>query len=261
MNSYRHSKKSRGPLLLATILVLLVFIIDWLSGGSVRALLRAGASSVWDVGSRAGSVVFGSGFFSTRRALEEENRTLQEELSQLKVRAAAFDVLKEENDALRKVVDLAKGDSGITAPITSSFRSSPYGTFLIGAGTEDGVRVGSLVIAGDPQFGGFLIGHVQAADARASLVKSLFAPGETTDAIVNNVGITLEGHGGGQARGEAPREAVIEERSIVTSALMGGRAIGIVGKVEKDPGGASQRVYVNLPISLTSLKFVYVVEQ
>ena len=256
-NSYQQNK-GRRRLLLATVFVIVVFVADALSGGSARAFARAGAANMWAAGASAGERVFDSGFFSTRRALEKENKTLREELTQLQTRVAAFDILKIENESLRLLAHFAERERGITALIVSSLRSSPYGTFLIGAGSEDGIRAGNLVMAGDPQFGGFVIGRVESTDARISLVKAVFAPNEAFDAVINDISVMLLGRGGGQARAEAPRDAEIKTGDSVFSPSVGGRAIGVVGGVEVDKGDASQRVYVILPFSLT-YRFVYIV--
>ena len=260
MNLYRqnNTRRNKRRLLFATVLVGFVFIIDGLSGGNIRSMFRAGASSVLNVGTRIGSTISGSGLFSSRRALESENRTLREERAELQMRAAAFAVLREENEALRNLVHLAEEEQGITAPVISSFRSSPYGTFLIGAGTEDGARPGSLVLVGDPRLEAFVLGRIQTSDTHSSLVKSLFAPGEVTDAVIAKVGVSVEGRGGGQARAEAPREASITEGDPVISGTFGGRGIGVVGKVVEEAGGASQTVFIRFPINLNEVRFVYV---
>src|SRR3989344_1705161 len=236
MSLYRHSNKNGRRLFFAVVLVIVIFLIDGVSGGNIREAVRFGASYVWGAGSRAGSAFLDSGFFSTRRALERENQALRNEIARLQMRAADHEVLKAENESLREFVRLAEGVNGITAPIVSSFRASPYGTFLIGAGVEDG---------GGGQ----------------SLVKGIFAPGERTEATIQGVGITVEGRGGGQARADAPRDAVIQAGDPVISTSFGVRAIGIVGRVEEGTGGASQRVFIQLPIPLASLEFVYVLIQ
>ncbi|HCM43603.1 TPA: hypothetical protein DIS55_01465 [Candidatus Kaiserbacteria bacterium] len=258
MKNLYQQNKSRRRLLVATVFVIAVFVADTLSGGSARAFARAGAAYMWATGASAGETVFDSGFFSTRRALEKENKSLREELTQLQTRVAVFDILKSENESLRLLTRFTERERGITAPIISSFRSSPYGTFLIGAGSEDGIRAGNLVMAGDPQFGGFVIGRVENTDARISLVKAVFAPNETTDAVISGISVMLLGRGGGQARAEAPRDAEIKTGDAVFSPLMGGKAIGVVGGVEVDKGDASERVYVMVPFSLTS-RFVYII--
>ena len=262
MNSYRHnSGNGRRRLFFAALLVLVIFLIDGASGGNIRAALRVAASSVWGAGERMGNAVLESGLLSTRRALERENQALRNELARLQMRAADYEIMKEENESLRAFVHLAENANGLTAPVVSSFRASPYGTFLIGAGTEDGVQEGNLVLVGDPQLGGFVVGRVEDADGGQSLVKGIFAPGERTEATIQGIGVTVEGRGGGQARADAPRDAEIQPGDPVISANFGVRAIGIVGRVEEGTGNASQRIYIHLPIPLTSLEFVYVLVQ
>ncbi|RJR13658.1 rod shape-determining protein MreC [Candidatus Parcubacteria bacterium] len=259
MNLYRHSKKpSRAPFILATALVVLVFLIDLVSGGSIRAVVREGVARVWSTGTSSISL---REFFSTRHALQNENRTLREQITELTLRVAAFEVLKLENQELRVLTGLAEEGSGVSAPVVSSFSTSPYGTFLIGAGEANGLTVGNLVIAGDVRFGGFVIGRIEATDTHMSLVKSLLAPGEATEATVHDIGVVVRGRGGGQGIAEAPREAIIEAGDVVTAATLGQRPLGVVGHVEKDPSGAAQRVYVHLPFSLASIQYVRVVAQ
>lgn len=224
-------------------------------------LVRSSAATLWSSAERAGDVIFGSGFFSTRRALLRENASLRTELLQLKLRAAGFEVLRSENEHLREIARLAEDEQGITAPIVSSLRSSPYGTFLIGAGSLNGVRAGNIVIIGDPPFGGFVIGRVDSADTHTSLVTELFAPDQAIEGVARGISISFEGRGGGQARGEAPRDAEIAEGDAVISPIVGNRAIGVVGEVEKDTGGAVQRVYVSVPVNLYDVRFVYVLTE
>ncbi|MEX2015140.1 MAG: rod shape-determining protein MreC, partial [Candidatus Hydrogenedentales bacterium] len=200
-----------------------MFAVDAFSGAHARALARVGAASMWAAGSSAGESLLASGLFSTRRALERENLMLREELAQSRARGAGFEVLKSENESLRSLLNIVENENGLTAPVMSSFRSSLYGTFIIGAGSEDGVSGGDLVVGGEPRFGGFVVGRVDTAHARVSLVKSIFAPRETIDASVRGVGITLRGRGGGQARAEAPRDAEIEVGDAVFSPSVEGR--------------------------------------
>lgn len=262
MNLYRHSKKSnRGPYVVAITLILFVFVLDLALGGGMRGLLREGSSRMWSAVSAGTDAITQSGLFSTRRALLKENNSLKERIAELTIQAAAFEVLKQENQALRTTARLVEGEKGVSAPIVSSFHTSPYGTFLIGAGAQDGIAKGNIVMAGDPTFGGFVVGRIEEVHQRTALVKGLFAPGETTNANIDGIGVTLKGHGGGQARGEAPREAVIEVGDVVTFPEAGGKAIGIVGNVEKDLGGASTLVYVHLPFALTALTYLYVIPE
>lgn len=248
-------RRARKRLLIATVVVAVLFIFDMVSGGALRWLARGVSSSVWGIGSAA----LGSGFFSSRRALQAENETLKQELSRLEVEAVGLEALESENRELRGIVHIAEGVSGVTAPIISSVRSSPYGTFIVGAGSADGISAGSVVMAGGQ--GGFVIGQIAEADEHISLVEEVFAPGASAEGSVGGAELIFEGQGGGNARAEAPRAISIAEGDSVTSAMFGGRLIGVVGAVSSDSASAYKSIYVRTPVSLSELQFVYVLEK
>ena len=228
----------------------------------MRSLVRFTGSHIWGWGAGIERSISGSGFFSTRRGLLAENAALTEQIAQFQERAAAYRVLKDENNALREMLHVAEitqgknKESGITAPIVSSFRASPYGTFQIGAGTADSVAPGNLVLSAE----NFVIGRIEATDAHTSLVKGIFAPNTSIDAVIHGVGAAVEGQGGNNARADVPRQAEVAVGDPVISAAFGSRAIGVVGKVSEDPGSAYKRVQIYLPVNLTVLQFVYIVK-
>lgn len=256
MNSYRQNS-ARKRLLAASALVIVLLTIDLLSGGKVRAFSREAGSGLWRLGISAEESVRESGFFTSRRALEDANASLSEQNAQLEGRAAAYQVLKDENESLRAMLRVAGNKRGITAPVVSSFRASPYGTFLVGAGSLDDVAVGELVLTSE----NFVVGRVTDIDQNSSLVRELFAAGVSTDALVRGVGTSVQGQGGGNARADLPREASVSVGDSVISPVLGGRAIGVVGAVEDKPASAYRRIYIRLPANLSAMRFVYLVKQ
>ncbi|MBI2612776.1 rod shape-determining protein MreC [Candidatus Kaiserbacteria bacterium] len=259
MSSYLRSdrRKARRRLLIATVIVVALFALDILSGGFFRGIARTASMIVWSAGSRIESAVFGSGYFSSRRSLQTENDALKQKIIEFEVETAEIETLKNENAELREVVHLAESTGGITAPIVSSVRSSPYGTFMVGAGTAEGISAGSMVMAGGGR--SFVIGRITEAGEHSSLVKEVFAPGVSAEGELRGAVLLFEGQGGGNARAKAPRTLSVAEGDSVTSALFGGRLIGVVGAVSSDSGSAYQSVYVRTPVNLSKLQFVYVV--
>lgn len=251
----RENKSGRRRLAYATLLVLVVFALDMLSGGSVRALAQRMGSGIWQASTRVRSALFDSGYFQTHGSLARENAALRDQIARNTEKSSAYEVLRVENEQLRGLLRLADTDAGITAPIVSSVRSSPYGTFLIGAGTNDNIAVGSLVLTE----GGFVVGRVSEVRERTSLVTEIFAGGAQIDVAVGGAVAPAEGRGGGNARVQIPRGIDIKDRDPVTAPQLGNRPIGLVGKVESDTSSADQTVYVHLPISLSSLRYVFVV--
>ncbi|OGG71160.1 hypothetical protein A3F27_02460 [Candidatus Kaiserbacteria bacterium RIFCSPHIGHO2_12_FULL_53_13] len=249
--------RERKRLIAASALVIVLFVFDIFSGGQVRAQARDSVSSVWKLGVSAGKAVRGSGFFSSRAALEKENAALKDQLARSQVRAAAYQALKDENAALRGMLRISENELGITAPVVSSFRASPYGTFLVGAGSSDAVTPGSLVLTEE----NFVIGRVADVSPHSALVNELFAPNVSTDALIRGAGVSVDGQGGGNARANVPREVQVEIGDPVTSPVLKGRTIGVVGAVEEDPASAYKRVYIRLPVNLAALQFVYLLKQ
>ena len=262
-SNFRDPVPGRRRLLIATLVVLAVFLVDAISGGMLRGSLRIAASTLWRAGSSMMSSIAGTGLFSSRRALQEENDEQRHELERLREREASYELAINENASLRALVHLAQREAGITAPVISSIVASPYGTFLIGAGAEDGIRGGDLVLAASESglFGesGIVLGLVSDVRRRSSLVTLVFSPEGAAEGSIGGASLEVEGRGGGNARAEAPRGVAIDVGDIVTSTSFGGRAIGVVGLVESDADRAFQKVYIGLPIGLSEVHYVYVV--
>src|SRR3990167_3977923 len=229
MNSYRQNKSPHRRLFALTALVIFLFVVDVLTSGSVRHQLRGGAVVFREWSAYIGRGISGSGFFSTRASLEAQNRSLTEELAQYEERAGAYEVVRSENEQLRAFVRLVESMSrdaqGVTAPVVSSVRTSPYGTFLIGAGAQDGIVRGSLVLTG----GGFVVGKVTDMGAHTAVVSEIFAPGSAVEAQVGGAPISAVGSGGGNARAKVPRALSFTISPPVTAPGLGQRAIGIGG--------------------------------
>jgi cell shape-determining protein MreC len=229
-------------------------------GGLLRDQLHAGSAQVSLWGERVGSVLKASGMFSSRRALQSKNELLSQRLAELEERAAAYAVVQSENEALRTLVRVVgtttnQGLSGVTAPIVSSLRSSPYGTFMIGAGAGDGIVRDSIVLTN----GGFVVGIVSDTSVHTAVVTEIFSPQASFETLIGGALVTAQGRGGGNARAQVPRGLSINPGDAVIAPALGQRAIGIVGAVASSSASASQDVYIRLPINLASLQYVYII--
>ncbi len=262
-HSARGNKSGRNKLLAATCIVIAIYTLDLLTQGAIRKQVHAGTAAVSRWAAGAAEVVVGSGLLSSRRSLESQNRSLLQQLAQAEERVFSHGALKAENDILRALVHMvgsatsASMAGGVTAPIVSSVRSSPYGTFLIGAGSEDGITSGSIVLTSE----GYVIGVVGTVGAHTAVVSEIFAPGATIDAVLNGASVVVRGSGGGNAHVKVPRQMAVEIGDPVVAPQFGQRAVGLVGEVASSSASASQDVYIRLPTSLSSLRYVYVVAE
>lgn len=240
-------------LLFVSFCVVLFMVADWFTSGAVRQYMRPVFSPVVGGAERVARVFSQNEFWKTRRALQDEVAKLTEELARRDVGTAITAALQSENDLLRGLMGIS--DSGVTVPITSSFSSSPYGTFSIGGGSSRGIHEGDVVLARD----GFVLGTVTDVSINSAVVRAIFAPGIPSEVVVGEVGFSLSGRGGGNAYAEVPREAPLVERALVIAPFLDNRPVGIIGKIESASSSAFADVYVSFPFNPNTLRFVKVV--
>ncbi|HEY4488620.1 MAG TPA: rod shape-determining protein MreC [Candidatus Paceibacterota bacterium] len=255
--SYRDTfarRRRRRILAAATILMAALLAIDISTGGILRAPLRAMLVRVSSGMNAIGIRIGESGYFASKRSLARENARLEAEIAQLNERDAARDSLERENEMLRALTRVVGSGAGISAPVRSSLGASPYGTFLVGVGRAEGVSEGNIVLTG----AGFVVGTVAEVHEHTAAIAMLFAPGITIEALVGDIPAAVEGQGGGNARAQIPRAAIVTEGMTVSAPGYGGRHIGVVGKIDSDAARSEQTAYISLPINLSSLMFVYI---
>lgn len=258
MNLYRQNKKTGNRrLFYATILAVVLFFADFVSGGSLRSLVHMTSGYLYSVGTSLKEDITQSGIVTSRASLTWANKSLQSQLDKYQEDEAAYMVLLVENKELRSIVHLATTTPGVTAPITSSFYASPYSTFLIGAGSADKIEVGNLVVTS----GGFVLGKVSSVETHQSTVSELFAPHTTLSATLDTTNVTVTGWGGGNARTTVPHGVSVAVGDPVIVPSFGGRSVGTVGKVIADPASAETQVFIYLPVNRSGLHFVYVIKQ
>lgn len=260
MSSYRRhnlrpdAPRGRRTLLIVTVFALFLVGIDVLTSGALRNVARPFVVPLVHYGEMGSAAILGADFWTSRETLITENKELREQLSRQSAMIASYDVLAEENDELRRMLNLQDGGQGITAPIISSFRSSPYGTFIVGAGMERGLEEGSVVLSE----GGFVLGVITDVSQGSSVGQATFAPGTELDVAVGSTGFTLSGRGRGNSRAEVPRELPLSEGDVVLAAIYASRPVGVVGRIESASSSAFATVHVVFPLNLNDIHYVHI---
>ena len=250
------TKKQRRNLLLATICVVALFAFDYFSGGALRTPVRSIGLTLWGGANTVFARIGASGFLATSAGLARENQSLRNSIAAMQGEVAAARAGNFRMKELEAAAHLASATPGVSAPIVSSLRVSPYGTFYIGAGNLSGVKKDALVLSTS----GFALGRIADTTATESLVHEFFAPGASIEAIIADRPVVLSGSGGGNARGEMPRGTEVEVGSSVFARGDRTHAIGVVGHSEGDPTSASIKIYVRTPVNLETISLVYVVQ-
>ena len=235
------------------VFICLVMFIDIVSGGVVRGTLIRATSVIYSATTKGEAVIAESGMLRTKASLARENTKLRNEVAQLLEDSAAYTVLKTENTGLTALVHLAQTKKGITAPVISSFHSSPYGTFVVGAGTKSGVSVGDIVLSADS----FALGRISQVYDNSATVLQVFAPDSKIDIVVSGVAGEASGDGGDNAHADIPRNSRVKSGDAVFAASFS-YPVGVVGSVASSTASATERLFIRVPVNLTGLQFVYV---
>ena len=248
------SRSDRTRLFFATIAVLVLFIGDIFTGGALRNVMRSAVLSLSGATSAAAAAVVTSGVFASSHALEIENQDLKQKLAALEARDTQLVVNELSRSELESLAHIATGTPGISVPIVSSLIASPYGTFLIGAGTLEGVQTGNAVLLPD----GYAIGRVSEVRSHTAVVEEIFAQGIITDARIGSTQVKVTGSGGQNAYAQAPRGALVQTGDIVIAPSLV-RPIGVVGSVASSSAEAYQEVYIRIPDNVGAAQYVFVV--
>ncbi|MEN9561365.1 MAG: hypothetical protein RIQ56_638 [Candidatus Parcubacteria bacterium] len=253
--SIRTPPRERRTLIAVSLFIVFLFLTNYLTGGLIRSSIHGAVSSAFISIHSLQESLLGPNPLESRTALEARVATLENELAQLRSREIGVSAIYDENAELKKLLSVVGDEKGMTASVLFSSAASPYGTFIIAAGSAEGVEDGSLVQTAD----GYIIGEIHGVNTHTSVVRELFAPGSTLPGVVGTTTIALEGRGGGNARGQAVREANVSVGGIVKSQQVHGLPIGVVGEVLSDPGNTYTEVFVRYPVNLATLRYVYVI--
>lgn len=241
--------------MLVSIIVVLVILADVLSGGMFRSVARTGAGALLGATGRAVDSVRESELLTSRAALVEENVTLQERIEALEALQLQNDVLRMENRILRDLVGLAEAyPDGPGARVLSRPSTSAFGTFLIGAGAQDGVREGDYVIAE----GAVAVGMVDEVSRNSALAILFTTPGQETAGTLGETPVSVVGRGGGNGIIELPRDVAVSvgEHVILPDT---GFILATVGHITAEAADATQQVLVRVPVDIKTLRFARVV--
>lgn len=217
--------------------VLLLVVLAWFAQGPLRSVFWQLMTPVVAVRNALGA---------------SEAQQLREQVAALTARLADRDALYQENLDLKAVLNRAAGRSVTVVGILQRPPVTPYDTFIIDAGRDHGVVVGSFVSLG----GSALVGTVREVYATAAHVALYSAPGTTHDGILvvagRDVPVSIEGQGGGSMRAEVPAGTGARVGDAVVLPGVGMGLMATVSHVEARSGESFETVYFALPADLNA---------
>jgi len=238
----------------ATILLLAIFHPPMPT--FISAFMQKIGTPLWSGSANVGATIGGfSAFFTSRMTLEEENRTLYKEMELLRLRSVSYAILREENEALRRILGQENNASRTLASVLIGSDNAPYNILIIDRGSADGVSKDDIVFVEYSALG--WISDVYANTATVTLFSS---PGIETTVRIPDAGVsaTATGRGGGNFVVKLPRGVEVKEGARVELLGTPPSVLGTVAEVIMKPADSFQTVLFRLPVNLTDLGWVEV---
>lgn len=171
------------------------------------------------------------------------------------------EALMKENEELKSRLGRDPNVPRVLAGVILRPPATPYDTLVIDAGFREGLARGDAVSAG----GTTMIGVVSELYANSARVTLYSAPGEKYDALLHlsdgsTLPVAIEGQGGGSLVARVPAGTLVRAGDY---ALLPGIMGGLTAKVthvEGAEGESFSAVYLSLPVSPSSLRFVEVLK-
>ena len=192
----------------------------------------------------------------SKRALISKNNALQDRINGYDAELTTVQQLQSENNALKAELGRTPAPIGIVANVLTLPNRSFYDTFIIDAGSAEGIKQNMVVYA----FGSVALGTVTSITAHTATVQLYSAPGRqmTGTAVGNDVAVTLIGRGGGEYEAHLPRGVPFDVGSMVALQSNSVETLAKIEKVITDPRDPFQRLLAKAPVNLQALKWVIV---
>lgn len=172
---------------------------------------------------------------------------------------AAFELIKQENDALRRALNMVESAKrkSVYSEVIGGF-SEGRDEYLI-VKLPDGASLHEGAVAFSPQ--GVLLGFVRAATESTATIRLASSPDETVTVTIVGAGVdaVMKGNNNGEyIVSLVPESALVETGAVVVTSgrnpgVPGGTPVGVVVSLEKIPGELYYQVRVKSPVSFATL--------
>lgn len=262
MSKFNYYQQRRRKVGKRFIVALLVFLSFYALGGIAFRPLSSPLTLVfrplWWSGEAMSSTIFGIvDFFRDHNKLANENRRLQKENTELKIKLLANQRLTLDNNALRQACGrIDEKQSPLVGQVIFLPNFVPYQTLLVDIGssnTSKVLRVGDLAVS----LGDVLIGRVVELGRWSSKVELLSAEKEITVTVgASKIPAVATGSGAGNFSIVLPKSTPIKVGDAIRAPLYNDLLIGTVRYVEKIPSRPNQTILVSVPVNLWQLQWL-----
>lgn len=192
----------------------------------------------------------------TKRALVDKIAELQTTIASYDAELVTARLLGQENDALKAELNRTPRPHGTLAHVLTLPNRSFYGTFVIDAGSVEGITVDERVYA----FNSIALGTVSSVTEHTATVTLYSEAGRETSGTTagSDVAVTLIGRGGGEYEVRMPRDVHFEVGGLISHQSADGSVLAQIERIATDPRDPFQKLYAKAPVNLQALKWVIV---
>ncbi len=253
-NTRINKKSSLDPALMVRIFVVIVLLgICIISARRIMKTMSAVSSISSDLIAQTIDLTTPKTILVARQqALEIENASLKQQLQ-------GSQLVEDENKSLRTLLDYPKiTEVSTVARVVAKPSQNIYDRIMIDRGTQDGVKIGDRIIAGENSMIA-IIDQVTETTAEGTLISGSFWKG---DAVIARLGITVpvEGKGSGNFELHVPRDMDVRDGDVMTLPGSTNFVFGVIKSVQFDERDPYQTVLARTPVNVQELKFVRIVK-
>lgn len=253
-NKHKSSAKTYGIWVLVLFVLILALARPPIPD-SVRSVFVFLGAPFWYVGENTeGGMRAFSILFKDKEASLKRIEELEEEIRTLRLESLSYSIVLEENTSLRTLLNRSLSEEAILASVLT--RRTPYDSFLIDIGREQGVEEGYPVQSKE----GVVIGEVYRVYNTTSLVALFSSPGRETPVQIGSerIEVLARGLGAGSFEAFVPRGVTVREGESVVLPGVSPSVFAVVGSVSSSPTDPLQRVLFQNPVNFFEISFVAV---
>jgi|GEM_PF-2632088 len=252
----KNNKGRLGKILLISFIVL-IFILGFFKINFIQNIFQVIGTPFVNIASAITSPFSNIGnYFVSKNDLIKQIEVQKDEINDLRIRVIKVDILESENAELLSLKNEFVSSESMLAKILVSPSRSPYDTFVINKGSNEGVSNNQRIFYKD-----MFIGNVIDVSSHTSVIKLLSSSGiETPVKISGKYEATAIGHGGGMITMTVPKDLPVDVSDVVTYSGENNHIVGVISHVVLNEEDSLKVLYSALPISVNGLNFVEVVK-
>jgi len=253
--NYLPRNRNRYSILKPALFLVGVFVLGFIVFSLLDGVIIRAVSPIWRGENAAAERISRIGnFFRFRNSLIKENTALKTKIASLELEIASRFAGPKEDDIIFSMLGREQETGGVVSTVLVSPPKTPYDSFIIDAGSKEGVNAGYKALMPE----GPLLGTVSEVFESSAKVRLLSAPGEETAAILerHNVPVMLEGAGGGNFRIVVSRETEVEPGDRILSADIFSHLVAVVGDVSMEPTDSFKDVRAKSPANIFRIHYL-----